>query len=161
MKKIIRNLVAIICIVGFILVGCKSSTEEEKAAQEKVQDAEENVQDAKENVQDAKDSLVSAKKAATAEEWRTFKNVTDSIINYNEARIAELKLKMKKTGKSIDAKYEKNIEVLEQKNKNLKLKMETYKNDANADWQSFKSEFNHDMDKIGQALKDLTIDNKK
>lgn len=154
MKKIIRNLVVVIFIAGIILVSCKFSTKEENASQEKVLDA-------KENVQDAKDSLVAAKKAATAEEWQAFKDETESIINENEARIAELKLKMKKTGKSIDAKYKKNIEVLEQKNKNLKVKIETYKNDTNADWQSFKREFNHDMNEIGQALKDLTIDNKK
>lgn len=154
MKKIIRNLVVVIFIAGIILISCKFSTKEESASQEKVQDA-------KENLQEAKDSLVAAKKSATVEEWQAFKGETESIINENEARIAELKLKMKKTGKSLDAKYEKNIEVLEQKNKNLKVKIETYKNDANADWQSFKREFNHDMNEIGQALKDLTIDNKK
>jgi hypothetical protein len=154
MKKIIRNLVVIMFVAGLVLVSCKPSTKEENASQEKVEDA-------KENLQDAKDSLVAAKKSATAEEWQDFKDETESIIDKNEARIAELKLKMKKTGKSMDAKYEKNIEVLEQKNKDLKVKIETYKNDANADWQSFKREFNHDMDEIGQALKDLTINNKK
>ena len=30
-----------------------------------------------------------------------------------------------------------------------------------SNWESFKREFNHDMDEIGQALKDLTVDNKK
>jgi len=154
MNKIIRNLVVVILIAGTALVGCKSSTKEEDASQQKVLDA-------KENGQGAEDTLVAGKKAASAEEWQTFKNDTDSIIDVNEARIAELKLKMKKTGKSIDAKYDKNIEVLEQKNKNLKAKIEIYKNDANTDWQSFKREFNHDMNEIGQALKDLTIDNKK
>jgi len=151
MKKIIFTL-AITAVT--VLVSCKPSTKEQIASQDKVQDA-------KENVQDAKDSLAVAKKEANAEEWSIFKSQTDSVINYNEARIAELKLKMKKTGKSIDSKYEKNIGVLEQKNKDLKIKMETYKNDANADWQSFKREFNHDMGEIGQSLKDLTVDNKK
>lgn len=39
--------------------------------------------------------------------------------------------------------------------------MEPYKNDMNSDWQSFKEEFKHDTDEIDQALKDLTVDNKK
>jgi hypothetical protein len=30
-----------------------------------------------------------------------------------------------------------------------------------SDWVSFKREFNHDMDEIGKAFEDLTIDNKK
>jgi predicted RNase H-like nuclease (RuvC/YqgF family) len=153
MKKIIRNLLVVIFIAGSVLVSCKPSTKEENASQEKVQNA-------KENVQDAKDSLAVARKAATAEEWQAFKNQTDSIINENEIRIAELKLKMNKTSKSIDAKREKNIEALEQKNKDLKVKIETYKNSVDADWQSFKREFNHDVDEMGNALKDITTNNK-
>lgn len=105
--------------------------------------------------------MIEVKKAAIAEEWKAFKIYGDSIINENNERIAELKLKMKKTGKSIDAQYEKSIDALEQKNKDLKVKMETYKNDANADWQSFKREFNHDIDGVGQALKDLRVDNEQ
>lgn len=154
MKKIIFILAIMTVIVGTTLVSCKSTTKEEIASQEKVDDAEQ-------NLADAKDSLVVARKAATAEEWQTFKNQTDSVIRYNEAQIADLKLKMQKTGKSVDANYQKNIDILEQKNKNLKAKIDTYKNDANSDWQSFKREFNHDMDEIGKAFKDLTVDNKK
>ncbi len=154
MKKIIFILAIMTVIVGTTLVSCKSTTKEEIASQEKVDDAEQ-------NLADAKDSLVVARKAATAEEWQTFKNQTDSVIRYNEAQIADLKLKMQKTGKSVDANYQKNIDILEQKNKNLKAKIDTYKNDANSDWQSFKREFNHDMDEMGKAFKDLTVDNKK
>ena len=154
MKKIIFLLTITTFILATTLVSCKSTTKEEIESQEKVDVAEQ-------NLKDAKDSLVVAKKAATAEEWQTFKDQTDSVISYNEAQIAELKLKMQKTGKSVDAKYQKNIEILEQKNKDLKVKADTYKNDANSDWQSFKREFNHDMDEIGQAFKDLTVDNKK
>ena len=72
-----------------------------------------------------------------------------------------LKLKIKTSEKSIDNQYEKNIEALEQKNKNLKEKMKTYKKGVNSDWQSFQREFNHDMDELGNALKDLTVNNKK
>ena len=154
MKKIIFFLAITTFIVGTTVVGCKSTTKEEIESQEKVDVAEQ-------NLKDAKDSLVVAKKAATAEEWQTFKNQTDSVISYNEAQIAELKLKMQKTGKSVDTKYQKNIDILEQKNKDLKVKVDTYKNDANSDWQSFKREFNHDMNEIGQSFKDLTVDNKK
>jgi Na+-transporting methylmalonyl-CoA/oxaloacetate decarboxylase gamma subunit len=154
MKKIIFLLTITTFILATTLVSCKSTTKEEIESQEKVDVAEQ-------NLKDAKDSLVVAKKAATAEEWQTFKDQTDSVISYNDAQIAELKLKMQKTGKSVDAKYQKNIEILEQKNKDLKVKADTYKNDANSDWQSFKREFNHDMDEIGQAFKNVTVDNKK
>ena len=141
-------------MVGTTIIGCKSTTKEEIESQDRVEVAEQ-------NLKDAKDSLVVAKKAATAEEWQNFKDQTDSVIRYNEAQIAELKVRMQKTGKSVDVKYQKNIEILEQKNMQLKVKADTYRNDANSDWQSFKREFNHDMDEIGQAFKDVTVDNKK
>jgi predicted nucleic acid-binding Zn-ribbon protein len=154
MKKTIFTLAIVLFIVGTLMMSCKSSTKEAKESQEKVQDA-------RENVQDAKDSLVVAKKAATTEEWKAFKEETDTVINNNKIRIAELKLKMKKTGLAINTKYQENVDALEQKNKDLEVKMDTYKNDADSDWQSFKREFNHDMNEIGKAFKDLGVDNKK
>lgn len=147
MKKIIFAFVVLTFVTGITVVSCKPATKEENEATEKAQEANQ--------------ELIDVKKAATAQEWQAFKNSGDSLINKNDEKIAELKLKMKNTGKSIDTKYKDNIEVLEQKNKDLKVKMETYKNDTNADWQSFKSEFNHDMDELGQSLKDFTVDNKK
>jgi hypothetical protein len=104
--------------------------------------------------------LDEAKRAATAEEWQQFKEDTNAKIEENNAKIAELKLKIKKTGKDIDKTYQKNIDAMEQKNKELKVKMESYKNDVNSDWKSFKREFNHDIDELGQSLKDFTVDNK-
>ena len=154
MKKTIFFLAITTFIAGTVLVSCKSSTKEEIESRDKVDVAEQ-------NLKDAKDSLVMAKKAATAEEWQSFKDQKDSVISYNEAKIAELKLKMQNAGKSVDAKYQKNIDLLEQRNKDLKIKGDTYKNDANSNWQSFKREFKHDMDEIGQAFKDVAVDNKK
>ena len=154
MKKSIFTLTIITCLSVIVMISCKPNTKEEKESQEKVEIA-------RDNVEDAKDSFDVAKRAATDEEWKAFKNSGDSVININNLRIAGLKLKMKNTGNSIDAEYQKNIDVMEQKNKDLKVKMDTYKNDVSSDWQSFKREFKHDTDEIGQALKDLTVDNKK
>lgn len=153
-KKIFFSIAFLTFMAGLLFVGCKPETKEEKESQE-------NVHEAEQNLQEAKDSLAVAKKNANTKEWLAFKNDTDSIINQNEIRIAELKAKMKKTGKTIDAKYEKNIDLLEQKNSDIKIKIDTYKDNTSSDWQSFKREFNHDMDEIGKALKDLTINNKK
>ncbi|HQZ24325.1 MAG TPA: hypothetical protein PLD18_03415 [Flavobacterium sp.] len=154
MKKSIFTLAVITCVAGIVMISCKPSTKEEKESQEKVEIA-------KDNLEYAKDSLDMAKKAASDEEWKSFKNSGDSIIRINDLKIAGLKLKMKNTGKTIDTEYQKNIDVMEQKNKDLKVKMDAYKNDVSSDWQSFKREFKHDTDEIGKALKDLTADNKK
>lgn len=154
MKKSVFTLAVVAFATAMLLASCKPSTPEEKESQEKVEIA-------RDNLDDAKDSLAVARKEATKQEFDAFRNSGDSIIRINNLKIAELKLKMKETGKSIDASYQKNIDVLEQKNENLKVKMDTFKNDAKSDWQSFKREFKHDTDEIGKALKDLTVNNKK
>ena len=98
-------------------------------------------------------------KVANAEEWRVFKSDAEIKIKENEVRIGELKVKMKKSGKTFDAMYEKNIIALEQKNKDLRTKISNYESNQ-SDWEAFKREFNHDMDELGQAIKDLTVNNK-
>ena len=61
----------------------------------------------------------------------------------------------------MDAKYVESVDALEQKNKDLKNRMDAYGANTQSDWDSFKREFNHDMDALGQAFKDLTVNNKK
>lgn len=153
MKKTIYTLALTTFIAGSALVGCQTSTQKEQEAKDKISAAQGDVQDAKEE-------LMEARKEATSEEWHTFKNKTLAKVNENETRIAELKVKMKKTGSSIDAIYAKKIEELEQKNKDIEAKVTTYKNDRSSDWESFKREYNHDMDELGDALKDMTVNNK-
>jgi hypothetical protein len=148
MKKSIFTLaIASTLIAGSIFTGCKPSTPKVEAAQE--------------NVQDAKQELKDAQQAATAEEWKAFKDESEVKISNNEARIAELKIKIKKSGKNLDKLYEQKIDALEQQNKDMKARIDMYENNAHSDWESFKREFNHDMDELGNALKDLTVDNKK
>jgi peptidoglycan hydrolase CwlO-like protein len=153
MKKSIFTLAVATFVIGSSITGCKPNTEKE-------QDAQENVDSAKVAVTEAEEDLDEAKRAATAEEWQQFKEDTNAKIEENNAKIAELKLKIKKTGKDIDKAYQKNIDTIEQRNKNLKIKIDSYQNDVNSDWNSFKREFNHDMDELGQSLKDFTVNNK-
>jgi len=156
MKKSIFTLAFTALMVGGLLVGCQSSAKKEETAKDNLQKAQEDLDEVQYDA-----AMAAQKKAAIAKEWQTLKNNTQATINENEIRIAELKVKMKKTGKDIDSLYIKKIDQLEQKNKDIKARIETYKNDKNSDWESFKREYNHDMDELGKALKDITIDNKK
>jgi peptidoglycan hydrolase CwlO-like protein len=153
MKKSILTLAIATFVIASVATSCKPNTDKEQAAQE-------NVDNAKVAVTDAEVDLDESKKVATAEEWQAFKDDTNAKIDDNNAKIAELKLKIKKTGKDIDKVYQKSIDTMEQKNKNLKAKMDSYRNDVNSDWKSFKNEFNHDMDELGKSLKDFTVNNK-
>jgi pyruvate/2-oxoglutarate dehydrogenase complex dihydrolipoamide acyltransferase (E2) component len=154
MKKSIFTLAVVTSLILVaILIGCQSSAQKEKAAQDKVQEAKQDLEAA----QNAANT--EAKKVATAEEWKVFKSETEEKIKNNDKSIAELKIKIKKPGKTFDALREKKIDELEQQNKNLKARLEAYEK-SQRDWESFKLEFNHDMDELGKALKDLTVDNK-
>ena len=153
MKKTILSLALLTMTAGTVLVGCKDSSKEEK-------DAQENVQEAKEDLNDAKVELSDARRAATEQEWKAFKDSTNAAIDQNEIRIAKMKADLKNTGKTIDAEYQKKIMELEEKNKEIKSKLDMYKNDADSDWQSFKKEYRHDMDDLGELLKNFTVKNK-
>jgi outer membrane murein-binding lipoprotein Lpp len=147
MKKTLIALMVVATIAtASALTGCGPSTPKEDAAQTKVDEAQQDLND--------------AQRAATAEEWQAFKDETDIKIKENELRIAELKVKMKKSGKAIDAIYEKKIDDLEQQNMDMKARVEAYEQTGKTEWEAFKQEFNHDMDELGNALKDLTVDNK-
>jgi len=153
MKKLIFIPMVAIFSIATTFISCKPSAKEEAA--------QENLQIAEDDVQDAKEDLAEAKRQANAEEWQSFKNDMNTVIEKNDAKIAELKQNIKNSKKEANVEYEKKIDALKEKNEDLKVKMQTYKNDADSDWQSFKREFNHDTDELGKALKDLTVDNKK
>jgi len=155
MKKTILILVVTSAfIAGTILTSCQSSTQKQDAAQRKVQDAREDLNSAKKEANEA------AQVVATAEEWKTFKDESEQMINANEIRIAELKTKMNKPGEILDPIYSNKITKLEQQNKDLREKLYAYEK-SQTNWESFKREFNSDMNAIGEAFKNLTVDNKK
>jgi len=62
---------------------------------------------------------------------------------------------MKTTSAKFKAKYENEVLTLEQKNIELKKKLNEYKYERKDDWEKFKKELNNDMDSVGNALKDI------
>jgi len=154
MKNIFFTLAIIMLLTGTIFTGCQSPAQKEESAEVKLQAAEAELETAHNESE--------AQKIATAEEWEVFKSEIDLKIKKNEIRIAELKIQINKPGTTFDALYQKRIESLEQKNKDLKIRMESYeKSQSQSDWGKFKREFNADMDELGQSLKDFTVDSKK
>ena len=110
-------------------------------------------------LQSPRQELTEAQKDVIAQEWKVFKTDTERRIDKIENRITELKVQLKTSGNTIDNAYGKSIDALEQQNKDLRARMVTYEGNQ-SDWESFKREFNHDMDKLAQALNDITVNNK-
>lgn len=152
MKKNLLNLaMATIFIAGGMLTGCSTS-------EEKVDAAEENVEEAKDDLKEAKqaEEVVIFKKV-TDDEWKVFKQDSDEKIAKNNAKIKELKTKMKTSGKGMDKIYSDRIAAIEKRNAELQERLDNFDNEQ-TDWDSFKREFDHDMGEIGNAFKELGTD---
>ncbi|KAF0201669.1 MAG: hypothetical protein FD170_2526 [Bacteroidetes bacterium] len=152
-NKLFTLMIATTLVAGTIFTGCQSAASKEEAAQAKVDEAEQVLEDAR------LDAEIEAQKVASAEEWLEFKTESEIKISEYEIRIEALKTQMKKPGKTFDDFYKQRVETLEQKIADLKTRMNDYEKNQTG-WESFKREFNHDMDELGSALKDLTVDNK-
>ena len=154
MKKTILSFASLIFAAGTIFTGCQSSGDKVEAAQEDVKEAKQDLREAekKENVE--------AENSQNSEEWKTYKSEQEARIKVNEARIEELKVKMKNSGKVGDEVYSKKIEYLEKKNNELKSRINEYDRNQSG-WPAFKREFGHDMDELGRSLKDFSVDNNK
>lgn len=112
------------------------------------------VEDAKTDVTDAKQELKEARQELNAE-YAPFKADFETKIAANEQRIADLKTIVNRPGKlPFDENRKRKIDDLEQKNKEMRIRIDNYEKSP-SDWEIFKKEFNHDMEGIGEAFKDL------
>lgn len=153
MKKATFTIAVLLMSAG-LFIACLSSEQKKEAADAQVVIAVDNLNDVQ------KKADVAAAKVATAEELKTFKLESDLKIKTNEVQIAELKLKMNKSGSTQDQVYEKRIDSLEMKNLNLKTRMGNYERN-HSDWTKFKRDFNRDLDELGTKLKKIASENLK
>lgn len=65
------------------------------------------------------------------------------------------------SGKGLKAEFERRIAALDVKNDEMKKKMQDYKGDGKDNWQSFKANFNQEIDALNKSVKDLTAYNKE
>ncbi|MBN1183637.1 MAG: hypothetical protein JXB49_15205 [Bacteroidales bacterium] len=148
MKNKLLILALSVFMAGTILNGCKSSADKVEDAQMKVQDAEDKVKEARLQLDQAvKDSIIK------------FKEESEEKISEQENIIAEFKEKLINEKKANRAIYEKKLAELEQKNSEMKAKLEQYREEEQDKWSAFKDDFNHDMEELGKALKNFSIEN--
>ena len=149
-----KSIIMLALVAGTVFTSCKNNSEKEADAVENVQEANADLNKVKDDVN--KDVMTKANDA----EWQEYKAEANKTIAENETRIAELQTAMKKPGKTFDDNYKKSIESLVQKNASLKTRISDYENNQ-TDWDTFKREVDSDMEGLGKAFKDLTVNNKK
>src|ERR1035437_8498713 len=133
MKNII--LTVILLIAGLVLTGFYINRDK------KIENVQDNGKQANQGMK--------KEKAKFDKEWKEFKS------NAELKRNAEFKVKIKTVSVEVKANYDKEITVLEQKNVELKKKINEYKYEGKGKWEDFKRGFNNDMDVVGKSIKDL------
>jgi len=146
MKKSILVFAACTFFTGAFFTGCNTPSQK--------------VENAQENVVEANQDLAQANKEYLAD-IASYRQETAVEIAANEQNIAELNARMAQDKRAAKADYKKRIADLDQKNRDMKMKMDNYKEEGKDKWLIFKAEFSHDMKEIGKSFKDLTINNVK
>lgn len=152
MQKAKKSIV--VAVLGLLaafaaLPGCNSA-----------QNKQDQVDKDREKVIDAKNDLNKAEDDYKAD-LEKFRQEVDQRIASNETRIHELRDSISYVEKPRREERRKRIDELEERNRELKRKLNDYKAEGNEKWQSFKREFNHDMDELGHALRDMGRKNVK
>lgn len=141
MKKQKVILAIIGSVAGVFLSSCQSK-------EKKLENAQENVVEANEDLDKAQ------------EEYRMDQ---ENHLHENEMMIETYKNNEKELKEDIRADYHRKVDSLEMKNKDLRVKLNAYdkKDKDNERWESFKHEFNHDMEELKNSFKDIGKNNVK
>ncbi|MFN0031003.1 MAG: hypothetical protein ACKVOR_02475 [Flavobacteriales bacterium] len=151
--QIIKSAIAVLLAV-VTLAGCQSAADKEKDAQQKVKSAQDDLA-----VKQAK-ADAELKEAREKDEWLLLQKDAELQVKTNELAIMELKVKMKKSGKTMDTVYSNRIDGLEASNVELRDRIKNYKREQ-SDWEAFKREWRNDMDALSKDIRNLMVDNTK
>jgi len=150
----------ILALAAIIFMSITIATSYGQEPDKKSEKARENLKEEKSDVVDAKQDLKEAQKDSVSD-YQSFKKESELKIKENEKSIADLKIKNSKTNAKNNDAYQKKVGELEQKNAQLKGNLAAYKDQDPNKWKTFKTEFNHDMDELGKAIKDFAVNNKQ
>ena len=114
--------------------------------------------EARKDVAEAQQDLRKAKTDSAAD-YQKFRKEAEIKISENQKKIDLLKTKKISEGKEVKEKYDMKVLALEQKNNELQKDIVASAHTETNMWSSFKREFNHDMDELGQAIKDIGVNN--
>ncbi len=92
-------------------------------------------------------------------DYQNFKNESEARFIKNEKSLADLTVKVSKLDMNARVEKEKNLTALNQKNVDLKKRLVDYKQNGETKLDSFKTEFNKDMDELENELKSFTVEN--
>lgn len=146
MKQSLLLSVLLIFAFGSMITSCTTPAEKVENAEAEVTEAEENLAEVQRNYQN---------------DVEQFRQRSNEQIASNRREIAEFNARAENEKKQIKADYKERIAELERQNSEMEMKMNGYRAESSDNWENFKTEFNRDMDQLGSALRDLTVDNSR
>jgi hypothetical protein len=146
MKKTIIKTLVISFMAIAILGACNSPSKQ-------VENAQTNVEEANKELDEAN--------VAYLVEVDAYKKDIEQKIAANNKSITEFNARVDKDKRQAKADYKNRIAELEQKNTDMKKRLDEYKESGKDNWEKFKTEFNHDMEELGNAFRDFTVKNTK
>lgn len=91
----------------------------------------------------------------TVADFESLNKASELRFTENEKLIADLKSKNTSMDANTKSEKIKDIELLEQKNNNLRNDLSSYKKDGKKEWKAFRKQFDSDMDKLTEDLKNM------
>jgi hypothetical protein len=153
-----KNSILLLAFTGAAMLS--TSTSCGTSSSDKLDNAKEDVKDAEQDLAESKKELREANDDYQKEVGIYRLDIAKKIVVNNE-NIEGLKKMIQNEPKESKLKLELRVVELEQKNKDLKVKMDNYQANQRDTWEDYKNEFNRDMEELGSALKDLGKKNVK
>lgn len=124
---------------------------------------EEKVEKAKENVEEANAKLDKAQKELEEHKVQVEKYRQEIVeqLAANRRRIVELRADVDNAQKGTKEALTKQVNELEERNDAMEKRLIEFNEVGKEQWENFKTEFSHDMDDLGQALRNFSVKNAK
>lgn len=150
MKTYILKTILTTSIIGLFMTSCNNSP---TAKEEDVKEATQDLIDAEADLDQAEYDSIS--------DFNTFKESIQLKLVENQNVIDDLKLKITSKGKVERDIDEVEINKLEKRNTDLRLKIENYEQGPAQKWALFKVDFNNELDDLGKSISEMADRNKK
>lgn len=115
--------------------------------------------EAKEDEMFAKQDVVQAQRDSAAD-YQNFKTQAEERIVKNSHIIADFKVRIMIGEVTMKGRCQKRLNELEKQNNNMRNRLGQYSETGTEEWETFKREWNHDMEKIVNSLNEMTKNNK-
>lgn len=141
MKNTALTLIISFSLALLFLSGCNSPDQKMENAKSAVVEANHDLEQATQEYQ------------ADMNQYR--KHSADRIAA-NDSAITVFKTQIANEPADVKAAHEKQLAILEQKNSDMKKKLADYKGEGKEQWETFKANYNREMNTLGEAFDKLT-----